>query len=707
MQDLQRHIEHWVGATWDFYFEIKNLDCGGLSSGGFRLPTRCSSTTNTYLNLNLILFTFPQMGLNRGKVLLDRTSSISSDLERCSLHTNAEEGNRTASQSRVTVEKLEKENIKLKMQYEELRCQYVQILEEAKEEKFEERRVNLLKAQMMQLERQVILLSEGLSSQLCRSQDVEKALDPLTQRLRSLLSSGADADVVIPRSELTQLVEACEDVKQKLHRKNKVVHSAESAFAISLLTALVVLWAVDAAEYGLNSFPHSPATRLGFRVICSLIEAEQVTAVEDLVMPWLLNGSKLTKQPTTLLDLCYGKTNNLNLQQVSALESRLSQLFKHLHGIRQTLCLILAPYQDSHNPRTPSEQVLAPPAPAAVYSRLLNQSSLCCTDLDRCCLDLLTLSLIIPSAPWAGPEQRVIPELEVENILATLPAFPRGAPLQRARRSAQALSRAANYSLLMAQQQVQALESELEFHRSLYSLQVRTIEELVQGIRQAYQTFQENISTSLCAPLQDVLSCYEDLRGSASEAALRRFLSAFKSSSAQIHEAVEALGPSKSQVFVSGDEVLVQYGRDFLQAVEALLKDCAENREKAAGQLYSLQQEHQQAICTLQSLRAQRRETSAPSDQPHTVCPGTTQQDSMDQSGNSGDPSSTAPEKQPSLLPAQQRHRALRTTLTVDVTSDTSRHSPSQPTGVNQRPRRRSSSMGKSSKVAARPEWQS
>lgn len=35
------------------------------------------------------------------------------------------------------------------------RCQYVQLLEEAKEEKYDERRVNLLKAQVMQLERQV------------------------------------------------------------------------------------------------------------------------------------------------------------------------------------------------------------------------------------------------------------------------------------------------------------------------------------------------------------------------------------------------------------------------------------------------------------------------------------------------------------------------------------------------------------------------
>lgn len=36
-----------------------------------------------------------------------------------------------------------------------LRVQYQQLLEEGKEEVFEERRVNLLKAQVMQLERQV------------------------------------------------------------------------------------------------------------------------------------------------------------------------------------------------------------------------------------------------------------------------------------------------------------------------------------------------------------------------------------------------------------------------------------------------------------------------------------------------------------------------------------------------------------------------
>ncbi|MCJ8746860.1 hypothetical protein PDJAM_G00146520 [Pangasius djambal] len=602
------------------------------------------------------------MAFSRGKGSLDSSSSISSDLEKCSLSTHAEA-------NAVIVEKLEKENAKLKTQYDELRCQYVQLLEEAKEEKFDERRVNLLKAQVMQLERQVILLSEGLSSQVCRCQDVAKALDPLTQRLRSLLCSEEPAaDVVITRAELMQLIDSCEDVKQKLHRNNKV------------------------------TFP------------------------EDLAMPWMLRGSKLSKQPTTLLDLCYGKTNNLNLQEVSALESKLSQLFKHLHGMRQTLSLILAPHQEPDNPAGHT-------TPSAIYARLLNQSHHCCTILDRCCLDLLTLSLIVPSAPWASPKQRVIQELEVENILATLPAFPRGAPLQRARRAAQALSRAANYSVLMAQQQVKALEAELDFHRSLYSLQVRTIEELILGIRQAYQAFQENISHSLCVPLQeelilgirqayqafqenishslcvplqDVLSCYEDLRSTASEAALHRFLSAFKSNLAQIREAVDAFGPSKSE----GDEALAQYGHDFLHTVEKLLKECTENREKAASQLHSLQQEQQQAVQTLHGLRAQRKEVSTEKAQLQSACPGDAQCPAA-QSG-SAEKSRTAP-IEPSTAPAEQRNRVIRRALSVHV----SRNSSSQERGVNQRPgreedglKRRSSFRSKSRKTADRPDWQ-
>ncbi|KAG9355084.1 hypothetical protein JZ751_001797 [Albula glossodonta] len=135
--------------------------------------------------------------------------------------------------------------------------------------------------------------------------------------------------------------------------------------------------------------------KMGHRKVLGVILREFVTTVENLSMPWVLSKRNLVKQPVTLVDLCYGKTNNLNLQQVSALESRLSQLFKHLHGMRQTLGFVLAPGPD---PCDQAQQLLS----RSVYARLVNQATQCSHLLDHCCSNLLTLSLIMPSAPWVS-----------------------------------------------------------------------------------------------------------------------------------------------------------------------------------------------------------------------------------------------------------------------------------------------------------------
>ncbi|XP_063049763.1 uncharacterized protein LOC134444351 [Engraulis encrasicolus] len=672
-----------------------------------------------------------KVGMTRRRIPSDGSVSVSarsssSVLERTPLSKpRASDPEHVLSQitTDASAEKLQKENADLKKQLEDLRCQYQQLLEEGKEETLEKRRVNLLKAQVMQLERQVVLLSEGLSAQVCRCQDVERALDPLLERLKSLLSSDAQggAEVCVARSELTQLVERCADVRQKLHRKVKA------------------------------------------------------TSVEDLSMPWLLTKSNLVKQPVTLLDLCYGKTDNLNLQRVSALESRLCQLFKHLHGIRQTLGLLLAPaarggagaapgdgtslaqeqedqqeqeqeeeeeddddqhlpsrqhrhqqqeeekvsaahrvssfsgassstssasshrlstlpgissssstplasyrpiqghttladaprlstpsgssstpsatprlstlpgsstpsatprlstlpgssstpsatprlstlpgssstpsatpYRPLRSPSASSSRVL--PGPWALYARLLNQAASYLPELESCCSDLMVLSLLRPSAPWRGAgHQEVSLELCPEEVLACLPAFPRGAPQQRARRAAEALCTASRHAQTMAHTQVEALQAELEFHRALYRLQVTYTEELIEGVRQAYIAFQDDVTHTLCTPLQDVLSCYADLRRSASEESLRSFLTAFKSRAPLIQEAVGALHPSHSQ----GSEALSRYGEQFLGEVQRVLGECGQRREVAAGQLEVLRREQEQALDTLDSLSQGRRQ---------------------------------------------------------------------------------------------------
>ncbi|XP_066568105.1 alpha-internexin isoform X2 [Amia ocellicauda] len=498
----------------------------------------------------------------------------------------------------------------------------------------------------MQLERQVVLLAEGLSSQAARSLEVENALGFLTDRLRALLSvESYSPEVSITRPELTQLIETCGEIRQKLHRNNKV------------------------------------------------------TSVENLSMPWLLSGRNFTKEPITLLDLCYGKTNNLNLQQVSALEAKLSQLFKQLHGVRQTLGFILAP---GPNASEQARQLLVP----TVYARLFNHASQCQRSLEDCCSDLLTLSLIIPSAPWARSQQQVSQNLTAEKVLAVLPAFPRGAPQQRARRAAEALVKTANYSRLMALQQVEALQAELEFHRSLYHLQIKYTEALIQGIRQAYRAFQDSVTESLCSPLQDVLSCYGALKSTASEAALRDFLTVFKNNSEQIQEAVEALRPSKDE----GDQALSRYGKEFFQSVEQLLKDCADQRDSASGELKNLKAEYERACESLQMLKAERREKSSQSRSGAGSTEGAEEGGSQSEKiKGEGERSESALQPTP-IVAVKPQQSVLERAPSVDVTSSVSEGGVSQQALGTRRPPndKRGKSLHRSGSMRARvrPSWQ-
>ncbi|XP_030049276.1 uncharacterized protein LOC115463166 isoform X2 [Microcaecilia unicolor] len=456
--------------------------------------------------------------------------------------------NRKSTGNDQVLEKLQDENAKLKYELEDLRSQYEQLLEEGKNEYFEEKRVNLLKAQVMQLERQVVLLTEGLSSRASLMLDLENSLKSVSEKFRSLLGlSEHSAEVPITRTDLVQIIETCQALRIRLQRNY------------------------------------------------------QATGLEKIALHWLIPRRNLTKQPVSLIDLCYGKTENLNLHYVAALEEKLSKLFRHLHSMRQTLSFILAPDQRS------VEQAHAI-LPTAVYARLINHVTTCNQSLEECCRDLLTLTLIMPSAPWAKLEHTVSQEFTVENMLATLPAFPKGAPQQRARRAAEAFVKAINYSRLMAMQQVHALQAELNFHRDLYNLQVTYTESLFKGIKQAYHAFQENVGTVLCSPLEDVLSSYTELKTEASEAALRDFLTVFKSNFEQIQDAVETLTPSKNPQH-EGDEALSKFGKDFFLSLERSLKECGEQRDKAAGEVETLRTELNQALEDLQDLR-KRKERS-------------------------------------------------------------------------------------------------
>ncbi|KAM6473317.1 uncharacterized protein PHA67_006160 isoform 1-T1 [Liasis olivaceus] len=440
--------------------------------------------------------------------------------------------------------KLQEENMKIKNELEDLRSQYEQLIEEGKNKCFDERRVSFLKAQALQLERQVVLLTEGLNSQAVLMLELSTSLEALTDKVSSFRSpEGTASKVIMPHPELLQIIEMCQTMRFKLQRH------------------------------------------------------QQVSDLSKLALPWTFGGN-LAVQPITLLDVCYGKIENLNLRYVSALEGKLSKLWRHLLAMRQNLSFMLAPGQASSEA---AHQIL----PTVVYARLINQVVQCHQSVEECCTDLLTLTLLVPSAPWDILENSLSQEFTVENVLATLPAFPKGAPQQRAKRAVDALVKAQNYSRQMSMQQILALQAELNFHRNLYNLQVKYIEAVFEGIKQAYHTFQDNVAMVLCSPLQDVFSSYAKLKTGASEDALRDFLTVFKNNAEQIQYAIETLTPSASQQ-QEGDEALSRFGKEFFLSLERSLRACGEQRDKAASEMGILQMELDQALEKLRNLREQK-----------------------------------------------------------------------------------------------------
>ncbi|CAM2114264.1 unnamed protein product [Caretta caretta] len=545
--------------------------------------------------------------------------------------------------------KLQEENTKLKHELEDLRSQYALLIEERKSECFDERRVRLLKAQVMQLERQVVLLTEGLSSRAVLMLELKNSLESLSERLRSLLDfENHSSEVPVARAELTQMIEICQALRNRLQRNH------------------------------------------------------QATGMDNLALSWMISRRNLEKQPMILIDLCYGKIENVNLRYLSALEGKLSKLFKHLLAMRQTLSFILAPGQESCEK---AHRIL----PTAFYARLLNHVTRCHQSLEECCSDLLVLTLIVPSAPWCfllkmhrtsmmvKLEYSLSQEFTVENVLAILPAFPKGAPQQRAKRAAEALVKASNYSRLMAIQQIHALQAELNFHKSLYNLQVKYTEAVFEGIKQAYHTFQENVVSVLCSPLQ----------AEASEVALRDFLTAFKNNAEQIQDAVDTLTPSKNQQH-EGDEALSRFGKEFFFSLENSLKDCGEQWDKAASEMETSQTELALAFENLQSFRKERKKKKTESI-PHFT------KSEVGESAGGGAASgldkiskdNPVPDSTPLPPPHSERPLPNHVSAMAEASSNSSSKRQQQSSkGLFIHQKGKSSHRSKSMKTTARPPWQ-
>ncbi|CAG2221932.1 unnamed protein product [Mytilus edulis] len=150
----------------------------------------------------------------RGRLSISTALSRNATLD-SSFGGNSSTTSATAAHSERQIKKLKEENVKLRNEIKEVRSLYNQLVQENSHEKFDERRIMLIKSQVIQLERQVLMMSEAISSRSETLAEVENSLTWMTDQWRS-------PEVPVKRSDLTLMVETAESARIKLYKQIEV-----------------------------------------------------------------------------------------------------------------------------------------------------------------------------------------------------------------------------------------------------------------------------------------------------------------------------------------------------------------------------------------------------------------------------------------------------------------------------------------------------
>eukprot|EP00057_Strongylocentrotus_purpuratus_P003469 XP_003726723.1 PREDICTED: uncharacterized protein LOC100888896 [Strongylocentrotus purpuratus] len=325
---------------------------------------------------------------------------------------NHDSGKASVIQLDRELKALKEENTKLQKDLDNVKSIYDQLVSEGPVEQYGERRVNLLKSQVIQLERQVLMQAEALSSRSGILFEVENNLQTIADNFRELLASKTKGpSVQVQRSQLSTLIETAESARLRLY-KNLEINNQEKLEQPLIFTGLYA-----------KPKPH-----------------------------------RYDNKPVDIMDVCSGKIEHLNLKHVAKLESKLFTLNQQLNTLHQSLRTSWSP--DSHALQQAANHHL----PSAVNQRLSSLLNDTERQLVECCQDLVSLSILVPAAPWPLLTKSVIPEIKTDDVMTALPTFPRNKQ-QQVKSVIDAVIKASNYARRVSKMEAKACVEELRFHQ--------------------------------------------------------------------------------------------------------------------------------------------------------------------------------------------------------------------------------------------------
>ncbi|XP_055956379.1 uncharacterized protein LOC126818094 isoform X2 [Patella vulgata] len=462
------------------------------------------------------------------------------------LHCNSDQSNPSNSAILLKMDRemqeLKEENKKLKLQLLDERSMLEQLLNETSQEKFDERRINLLKAQIIQLERQTLILSEALGNRSENLLEVENVLKWLTDELRSYIAADVKgSNIPVSRAHLMAMVETAESARIKLFK-------------------------------GIEN-----------------------NSKENLIKPTMFINDfikKKNQEDLTLLDITSGQMSHINLKHVGQLESKLSQLYKELIKLRESLC-------ETDNPvKKITSDHIAKCFKERLTSDIVKSSTLC----RDCSTDLLSLSLLYPAAPWSALKRPILKEVTIEEFMSMLPSLPKPKTVEL-HRCIEGLLKTCNYRHTMLEREVKALRDEVKFHQSIYNHQLTYIDSLFTAVKDGYLSFENSIHSLVVEPLKETLKNYEGLKVSASEKALRDFLSTFKNNEEKLQNVVNKLELIPEQANqLNGEKVFTSFGEEFFHLMDKLVVEQQEKRDREIQCRSEMKEEQKQRDESLKQL---------------------------------------------------------------------------------------------------------
>jgi len=428
-----------------------------------------------------------------------------------------------------TINRLEEQNNRLLRELSDLRALYKQLTTESSHESFDERRVNLLKSQVIQLERQNALLTETISGRSETLMEAENALAATIDYFQSVMARKEGAsEVKVSCTELHRIMTTLESARKRLCRM-----------------------------------------------------ADKTSSVQSYSKPLLWYGSFLQNRPdppVTLLDVCRGDIEHINLKHVSRLESKLVNLYKELVLVSNSLQICIEPL-------SVGEDTTA--APIAVYSRLSDQAQHCCNMLQDVCSQLLQLSLLVPAAPLPALNNCPFETLTVENVMKV---FGKSAKSRDAKNLIEALVKYVNISVNHAGIENKLLLEELEFHRGVYRLESQYVESLFSSMNKCYSEFESDMQEVICQPLGEVLQVFDELKESASNHSLLHFVEVFRNRASGLSETIQRLAVNSGSESDSSCH-LSEYGSQFLKRMKQCHAECKRKRDQHIAELDALKRQ--------------------------------------------------------------------------------------------------------------------